>query len=116
MRQLLVLVLVGSLLGNGCSFFMTRAPAKDPGTRPLNCEKSMVPPTADAIGAGALAVIGLGSIVFKPDDTSTTTFVLAEVALFGLAGFLAYSAFTGRKSVKRCRELDAQPATPVTDG
>src|SRR5204863_9796670 len=99
MRRLLVPVLVGSLLGNGCSFFMTRAPATDPGTRPLKCEQSMVPPTADAIGGGALAVIGLASIAFKPDDTSTSTFVVAEILLFGLAGLLGYSAYSGHKSV-----------------
>jgi hypothetical protein len=112
MRQLIALVLVGCLLG-GCSFFMTRAPAKDPGTRPLDCEQSMVPPGADAVGAGGLALIGIASIAFKPDDTSTGTFVAAELALFGVAAFLAYSAYSGHKSVKRCRELSALPATPV---
>jgi hypothetical protein len=91
---------------------MTKAPAKDPGTRPLDCEKSMVPPYADMVGAGGLALIGLGSIAFKPDSTSTSTFVIAEVALFAVAGLFAYSAYTGHKSVKRCRVLDAQPATP----
>lgn len=75
----------------------------------------MVPPYADMVGAGGLAVIGLASIAFKPDDTSTTTFVLAEAALFGVAAVFAYSAYTGHKSVKRCRELDALPATPVTN-
>jgi hypothetical protein len=99
----------------GCSFFMTKAPAKDPGTRPLPCETSMVPPYADAGGAGALALIGLGSIVFKPEGTSTTTFVIAEVALFGIAAVFAYSAYTGHKSVKRCRALNELPATPVTE-
>ncbi len=94
---------------------MTKAPATDPGTRPLDCEKSMVPPYADMVGAGGLAVIGLASIAFKPDDTSTTTFVLAEAALFGVAAVFAYSAYTGHKSVKRCRQLDALPATPVTN-
>ena len=94
---------------------MTKAPAKDPGTRPLKCETSMVPPYADAGGAGVLALIGVGSIVFRPEDSSTTTFVIAEVALFGLAAVFAYSAYTGHKSVKRCRALDELPATPVTE-
>src|SRR5687767_10058332 len=99
----------------GCSFFMTKAPANDPGTRPLPCEQSMVPPGADAVGAGALALIGLGSIAFKPDDASTTTFVIAEVALFGIAAVFAYSAYSGHKSVKRCRALNELPATPVRE-
>jgi hypothetical protein len=98
-----------------CSFFMTKAPANDPGTRPLPCEESMVPPYADVVGAGALALIGLGSIAFKPDDTSITTFVIGEVALFGIAAVFAYSAYTGHKSVKRCRVLNALPATPVRE-
>lgn len=92
---------------------MTKAPAIDPGTRPLACEQSMVPPYADAGGAGALALIGVSSIAFKSDDTSTTTFVVAEVAVFGIAALLAYSAFTGHKSVKRCRALNALPAMPA---
>ncbi len=75
----------------------------------------MIPPYADAGGAGALALIGLGSIAFKPDDTSTTSFVLAEVALFGIAAVFAYSAYTGHKSVKRCRTLAELPATPVRE-
>ncbi|HEX5062619.1 MAG TPA: hypothetical protein VFV99_24775 [Kofleriaceae bacterium] len=114
MRHLIALILVGSLI-SGCSFFMTRAPAKDPGTRPLDCEKSMVPPGADAVGAGALTLIGLGSIATKSDDTSTTTFVVAELALFGVVAVLAYSAYSGHKSVKRCRDLNALPATPVRE-
>jgi hypothetical protein len=99
----------------GCSFFMTKAPATDPGTRPLDCEKSMVPPYADAVGAGALALIGIGSIVFKPEETSTTSLVIGEVALFAIAGVFAYSAYTGHKSVKRCRALGELPATPVRE-
>jgi len=105
-------VLASSLAG--CSFFMTKAPATDPGTRPVDCEQSMVPPYADATGAAALAVIGLASIAFKPDNSSTTTFVIAEGALLGVAAVFAYSAYTGHKSVKRCRALNAQPGTPTT--
>jgi hypothetical protein len=99
----------------GCSFFMTKAPATDPGTRPIPCEQSMVPPYADVVGAGALALIGLGSIAFKPDDTSTGSFVIAEAVLFGVAAVFAYSAYTGHKSVKRCRALNELPATPVRE-
>ena len=75
----------------------------------------MVPPYADVGGAGAFALIALGSIAFKPDDTSTTTFVLAEVAVLGIAAVFAYSAYSGHKSVKRCRALNALPATPVNE-
>lgn len=114
MRELMAVVLAGSLLG-GCSFFMTRAPATDPGTRPLKCEQSMVPPGADAVGGGAFALIGLGSIVFKPDSTSTGTFIAAEVVVFGIAALFGYSAYSGYKSVKRCRALEALPATPVRE-
>jgi hypothetical protein len=64
----------------GCSFFITKAPANDPGTRPLPCEESMIPPYADAGGAAALAVIGIASIPFKSDG-SNTTFVIAEVVV-----------------------------------
>lgn len=114
MRRLIALLLVGSLLG-GCSFAMTKPPAVDPGTRPLKCEQSMVPPGADAVGAGVLAVLGLGSIVFKPDNTSTSTFVIAELAVFGIAAVFGYSGYTGYKAVKRCRALEALPATPVRE-
>lgn len=75
----------------------------------------MVPPGADAIGTAGFAVIGLASLAFKPDDTSTTTFVLAELAMFGAAAVFGYSAWTGYKSVKRCRELNRLPATPALE-
>lgn len=108
------LVLACSL--SGCSFFMTKPPAVDPGTRPLDCEQSMVPPYADASGAAALALLGIISIPLKSADTSTTTFVIADAALLGVAAVFAYSAYTGHKSVKRCRALNAQPATPDKGG
>ena len=75
----------------------------------------MVPPYADVGGAGALTLLALGSLAFKPDDTSTTSFVIAEVALLGIAAVFAYSAYTGQKSVKRCRALEALRATPVRE-
>ncbi len=114
MRVLLVLILVGELLG-GCSFFMTKAPLTDPGTRPLDCEKSMVPPGADAVSAGALGLIGIVSIPLKDEDSSTATFVVAEVVLVGVAALLAYSAYTGYKSVKRCRAFNAVALPPARE-
>jgi hypothetical protein len=114
LRRSVCLVLACSLAG--CSFFMTKAPATDPGTRPVPCEQSMVPPYADATGAAALAILGIVSIPLKSSDTSTTTFVIADLALFSVAAVFAYSAYTGHKSVKRCRALNELPATQNTRG
>jgi hypothetical protein len=58
----------------------------------------MLPPYADAGGAGLLALAGIVSIPLKSDDTSTSTFVISEVVVFGVAAFLAYSAYTGHKA------------------
>ena len=71
----------------------------------------MIPPYADAVGASGLAVLGLVSIPLKSDETSNTTFVIAEVALFSVVAVFAYSAYTGHRNVKRCRALNALPAT-----
>ena len=103
---------------SACSFFIDKAPATDPGKRPVPCTESMVPPIADAVGAGAFVVIGIASIAAKPANVSTAGFVVAEVAAYGLAALLGYSAYTGYKSVKRCRAYNAQdaparPAAPV---
>ena len=106
----LVLLFCG-LLG-GCSLFMERAPKKDPGTRPVACTESMVPPIADMVVAGGLVVIGIASVAAKDDSVSTTTLVVAEVLLLGAVAVLGYSAFVGYTSVKRCRAYNAQPPTP----
>jgi len=92
---------------SACSFFIDKAPAKDPGTRPVSCTNSLVPPIADAVGGGALVVIGVASIAAKSDNTSNTTFVVAEVVVFAVAAVLGYSAYAGYNSVKRCRAYNA---------
>jgi hypothetical protein len=99
-------VAILSLL-SACSFFIDKAPAKDPGTRPVPCTASMAPPIADAAGAGALVVIGVASLAAS-DDTSSTSFVVAEVLVFAVAAVAGYSAYTGYTSVKRCRAYNAQ--------
>jgi hypothetical protein len=105
-------LLASLCLLSACSFFIDKAPATDPGKRPVPCTVSMVPPIADAVVGGGLVVIGLASIAAKDDSTSTATFVVAEVAVYGIAAVLGYSAYRGYTSVKRCRAYNAQDAPP----
>ena len=105
MVAMLARVVIVCLL-SACSFFIDKAPAKDPGTRPVKCTESMATPIVDAAAGGALAVIGVASLAVS-EDTGTTTFIVAEVAVFGLAALAGYSAYTGYTSVKRCRAYNA---------
>ena len=93
----------------GCSFATLRAPASDPGTRPVDCSREPFPIIVDLIGAvaiGSVASLSVYTAVRPAEDFDDgerpiliwPTSIVTVAATIGLVA----SGIYGIRTVRRC--------------
>jgi hypothetical protein len=106
----IIVIALCLLLATGCSFIAVQsAPAKDPGTRPIECTQSNVAPALDLVPT--VLLLGLSLIVLSKtdggDEAGLVPIFAGGLALAGLP--FAISAGYGFSRTARCTEMNRRP-------
>ena len=119
------------LMSTGCSWIFVKKPPPLPvePAPPVACTQSVAAPVLDTIGTVLLATAGVLTIVGGTHVTSCspgcnyvscscapapTPYIVAGVAVVGLATTLGFSAASGYSTTARCRDLTQAQASCLT--